>query len=97
MDTPGASRPSVAVADHGPGIPDHEVRHLGERFFRGGDTNTRHTGGLGLGLALVVEALRLHDSKLEMVSRVGEGSSFSFRLPLVRTRGHTPSPKLTPT
>ena len=82
---------AVAVADHGPGIPENEVRHLGERFFRGGDTNTRRTGGLGLGLALVAETLRLHGSQLEVQSVVGEGSSFSFHLPLVGSNGHAPA------
>jgi len=84
----------VAVADEGPGIAAEELVHLGERFFRGGDLNTR-TRGLGLGLALAREALELHGSALEIESHVGEGSRFSFRLrPAAAEGGTAPSEAL---
>jgi signal transduction histidine kinase/DNA-directed RNA polymerase specialized sigma24 family protein len=70
----------VAVTDDGPGIPESEVARIGERFFRGGDVHTRSTRGTGLGLAVVSEILQLHGSRLDVESRVGEGSRFSFRL-----------------
>jgi signal transduction histidine kinase len=70
----------VVVRDEGPGIPAEDLAHLGERFFRGGDLNSRPTKGLGLGLALVREALSLHGSSLQIETEVGGGSSFSFRL-----------------
>ena len=70
----------VAVADDGPGIPESELARLGERFFRGGDVHTRSTRGTGLGLAVVSEILQLHGSRLDVESRIGEGSRFSFRL-----------------
>jgi len=71
----------VSVADDGPGIPAEDVRHLGERFFRGGDVNARSSKGLGLGLALVREILELHGTHLEVESTLGAGSRFSFSLP----------------
>lgn len=70
------------VSDQGPGIPAEELGHLGERFFRGGEPNTRATRGLGLGLALATEILALHGSELEVSSEVERGSTFGFRLPL---------------
>ena len=70
----------LSVADDGPGISEEELRHLGERFYRGGDLNARSTKGLGLGLALVKEILELHGSALEIESQVGIGSRFAFRL-----------------
>jgi len=70
----------VLVRDEGPGIPAEDLAHLGERFFRGGDLSSRPTKGLGLGLALVREALRLHGTTLQIESEVGGVSSFSFRL-----------------
>jgi signal transduction histidine kinase len=76
----GADDVVVAVSDDGPGIPESEVARIGERFFRGGDLNTRTTRGTGLGLAVVSEILELHGSRLEVESRVGAGSRFSFRL-----------------
>jgi signal transduction histidine kinase len=71
----------LTVEDTGEGISDEDARHLGERFYRGGDPNARPTKGLGLGLALVREILSLHGSDLELWSRPGEGSRFSFALP----------------
>ena len=71
----------VAVEDEGPGIPEEELAHVGERFFRGGEINTRKRG-LGLGLAIASEILELHGSQLEVDSEVGRGTRFSFRLPL---------------
>jgi signal transduction histidine kinase len=69
----------VSVRDEGPGIEEDELAHLGERFFRGGDLNTRPKG-LGLGLALVREILDLHGSTLEVESHPAHGSTFSFHL-----------------
>ncbi|MGH2764764.1 MAG: ATP-binding protein, partial [Actinomycetota bacterium] len=74
----------VSVTDEGPGIPRKEIRYLGDRFFRGGDPNTRRTRGTGLGLAVVREILKLHDATLEIESEVGRGSRFSFVLPVAR-------------
>jgi len=70
----------VSVSDEGPGIPQHELSRIGERFFRGGDVMTRETRGTGLGLAVVSEILELHGSRLEVQSEVGIGSVFSFCL-----------------
>jgi signal transduction histidine kinase len=72
----------IAVADRGPGIAREDLRHIGDRFFRGGDPNTRKTRGTGLGLALVREILDLHGSELGVSSEPGLGSRFWFRLPL---------------
>ena len=71
----------IVVSDDGPGIPKKELRYLGDRFFRGGDPNTRRTRGTGLGLAVVREILKLHDSELEIHSEEGVGSTFGFVLP----------------
>lgn len=70
----------VYVEDDGPGIPADDLPKLTERFFRGGDPMTRETSGLGLGLALVADILLAHGSRLQVTSREGQGSSFSFAL-----------------
>lgn len=72
----------VSVEDDGPGIASDDLLHLGERFFRGGDANTRATRGLGLGLALAREILDLHGSTLEIESAPGHGARFAFRIGL---------------
>lgn len=81
----------VAVEDDGPGIPPDELSHIGERFFRGGDPNTRSTRGTGLGLALVSEILDLHGTYLEVESKPGTGSRFSFQLPRGRVTANDAS------
>ncbi len=84
----------IAVEDNGPGIRPEEIAHIGERFFRGGDPNTRSTRGTGLGLALVSEILDLHGTYLEVESEVGVRSRFAFRLPrgaVATTKRSTPS------
>jgi signal transduction histidine kinase len=73
---------TVSVRDNGPGIPMSELRYIGERFYRGGDANTRPTRGTGLGLALVREILKLHHTELDVESEVNRGSRFAFRLPV---------------
>jgi signal transduction histidine kinase len=72
----------VTVADDGPGIDEHDLHFIGERFFRSGDVNTRPRG-LGLGLALALAILDLHGSSL-LVENVPEGGvRCSFSLPCV--------------
>jgi K+-sensing histidine kinase KdpD len=73
----------VEVADDGPGIPAEDLQSVLGRFVRGGTPNERSTRGLGLGLALADEVLRLHTSQLEVTSVVGQGTTFSFRLAAV--------------
>lgn len=71
-----------AVIDTGRGIAAEHVKRLTERFYRvGADRNSR-TGGTGLGLAIVKHALEAHQSSLQISSQVGQGSCFSFYLPL---------------
>jgi signal transduction histidine kinase len=72
----------VAVADDGPGIDAGDLKHLGERFFRGGDRQARAARGSGLGLAFAREVLELHGRSLDVESQPGRGSTFAFRLPL---------------
>ena len=71
----------VVVQDRGPGIPKEDLEHLGERFFRGRAAAT-NVKGTGLGLAWVMQILRLHGSELNVSSREGEGSTFGFSLPM---------------
>jgi signal transduction histidine kinase len=77
---PDGGEIEVSIKDEGPGIPEHELKRLGERFFRGGDVNSRRTRGTGLGLAFVFEVLKMHGTVLQIDSEVGRGSRFAFRL-----------------
>ncbi|MGL4250057.1 MAG: phosphate regulon sensor histidine kinase PhoR [Aeromonas sp.] len=70
-----------AVQDEGEGIAPEHLARLTERFYRVDKARSRHTGGSGLGLAIVKHALSHHDCQLDIESRVGFGSRFSFLIP----------------
>jgi signal transduction histidine kinase len=72
----------VEVADTGPGIPEDDLPHIFERFYRVEKSRDRDRGGAGLGLAIAKTILELHDRTLEVESTVGEGTLFRFRLPV---------------
>jgi K+-sensing histidine kinase KdpD len=82
----------VTVEDDGQGIAPQDLEHLGERFFRAGDPNVRSVKGTGLGLALAREVLDLHGTELKIESALGEGSRFSFELPLVTSAARADQP-----
>lgn len=70
-----------AVIDNGDGIEDKHLRRLTERFYRVDKARSRKTGGSGLGLSIVKHVLHHHNSVLDVQSKVGKGSEFSFTLP----------------
>lgn len=69
-----------AVTDHGIGIPEEEVSKITQAFYMVDKSRSRSRNGAGLGLALCTEILTLHDSKLEIESVLGEGTSVGFLL-----------------
>ncbi|MCM1025088.1 MAG: HAMP domain-containing histidine kinase [Roseburia sp.] len=69
------------VRDYGVGIPAEEVKKVTEAFYMVDKSRSRSRNGAGLGLALCVEILRLHESELQIESRVGQGTCISFILP----------------
>jgi signal transduction histidine kinase len=73
---------TVTVADTGIGIPEKELSHIFERFFRGEEPQLMQTPGTGLGLAIVNEIVELHGGRVTAESKVGEGSTFTVWLPL---------------
>jgi two-component system phosphate regulon sensor histidine kinase PhoR len=75
-----------AVRDSGIGIAPEHIPRLTERFYRVDRSRSRATGGTGLGLAIVKHVLLRHQAELAIESRLGEGSTFSVRLPSRRVR-----------
>ncbi|HEY5749619.1 MAG TPA: ATP-binding protein [Chryseolinea sp.] len=72
------------ISDTGEGIaPEHQAR-IFERFYRVDKSRSREKGGTGLGLAIVKHILDGHNSKAEVESTPGKGSTFSFKLPRVK-------------
>jgi two-component system phosphate regulon sensor histidine kinase PhoR len=74
-----------SVSDNGIGIPQQHIDRLTERFYRVDRGRSRETGGTGLGLSIVKHILTRHQAKLEIVSEVGVGSTFSAIFPKART------------
>jgi signal transduction histidine kinase len=69
----------VEVSDYGPGIPADEQQLVFDRFYRGRDRVEAE--GFGLGLAIAKRAVERAGGRLSVMSRVGEGSRFTIRLP----------------
>ncbi|MDF3057310.1 MAG: histidine kinase [Rariglobus sp.] len=76
----------VTLRDNGPGIPAEDLPHLFERFYRVDKGRGRESGGTGLGLSIVKHIVQLHGGRVWVESKLGEGTAFSFSLP-VRANG----------
>ena len=77
----------LAVKDCGIGIPEAELHKIVKAFYMVDKSRARSKNGAGLGLALCAEILKIHHSQLQIESKVGEGSCFSFVLPAKKNRG----------
>ncbi|MFC2012487.1 sensor histidine kinase [Chloroflexota bacterium] len=73
----------VSVSDRGVGIPEEDLPKLFDKFYRG-NQNRQQPGGTGLGLAVSQAIIQTHDGRIWAESKVGEGSTFYFRLPVAR-------------
>jgi two-component system sensor histidine kinase/response regulator len=72
---------SFEVRDTGIGMPPETVSQLFEPFVQADDSSTRNYGGMGLGLAIVRRLVTLMGGRIEVSSRPGGGSAFTFSLP----------------
>jgi CheY-like chemotaxis protein len=81
-DAEGAAWIRVAVEDTGVGIPQDRIHALFEKFSQVDGSSTRKYGGTGLGLAISKQLVSLMGGTVGLDSRLGEGSTFWFRLPL---------------
>jgi PAS domain S-box-containing protein len=82
----------LRVIDTGEGIPDKDIPHLFERFYRVEQARSRTHEGSGIGLALVHELIKLHGGSVRAESRIGQGSTFIVTVPF-RT-AHLPSDRI---
>jgi excisionase family DNA binding protein len=72
----------VSVHDKGDGIPDSEQSKIWERFPQGQRQPAGSAGGLGLGLYITKAIIHQHRGQVGVESRVGDGSTFWFTIPL---------------
>jgi len=75
---------SLWVEDTGIGIPEEHLGRVFERFYVVDPARSRELGGTGLGLAIVKHIAALHGGRVEVTSRVGQGTRFTVRLPAAR-------------
>jgi signal transduction histidine kinase len=71
----------VRVSDDGPGIPEADLDHLFEPFFRVDRSRSKKTGGYGLGLSICKRIVEAHGGGLTAGNRPGRGATFSLTLP----------------
>ena len=76
----------IEVRDQGTGIPQDHLDRIFERFYRVDKARSRERGGTGLGLAIVKHIAQVHGGQVSVTSAVGQGSTFTVRLPLQAKR-----------
>ncbi len=73
----------VRIMDHGEGISEENLEKIWERFYKTDKARSSKTG-IGIGLSIVKSIMDLHATTIEVESKVGEGTVFSFTLPLMK-------------
>ena len=77
----------IDVRDNGIGFSLEEQAHLFDKFFRAQQPATQEVGGTGLGLPITRLLVELHGGRISVVSAPGQGSTFSFTLPVAHAIG----------
>ncbi|MEE9373835.1 MAG: ATP-binding protein [Saprospiraceae bacterium] len=74
----------IEISDNGIGIAPKHINHLFDRFYRVDKSRSRNRGGSGLGLSIVKHIIEAHGQKIEVISKEGKGSTFTFNLPKMK-------------
>lgn len=82
--TASAQYAVVRVRDHGPGVPEAELKDVFQPFYRASGARERQSGGTGLGLAITARAVELHGGNVHAVNAPDGGLIVEIRLPLQR-------------
>ena len=77
----------IIVRDKGIGISESDCKHIFDRFYRADGEISKQIKGAGLGLSLVHYIVTAHGGRIECESQVGEGSTFSIRIPALPDKG----------
>ncbi len=74
----------TAIIDTGVGIPEADLPHVFEEFYRASNVKQEGLTGTGLGLAIVKDLVERYDGRISVYSTVGEGTTFTVVLPMAR-------------
>lgn len=77
------------IKDTGPGIPQDDIPHLFQKFYRVDSSSTRTIGGTGLGLFICRKIIDLYSGRIWVESEAGKGSSFFINLPRLTSQKAT--------
>jgi two-component system phosphate regulon sensor histidine kinase PhoR len=80
----------IEVRDRGDGIAPEHLPHLTRRFYRTDPGRSRAAGGTGLGLAIVKHIVERHRGRLDIASKLGEGTTVTVRLPIADAAPESP-------
>ena len=73
----------ITVKDFGIGIPQEDLPHVTERFYRVNKARSRSDGGSGLGLSIVEQLLKQLQAKIVIESEIEKGTKVSITMPLM--------------
>jgi len=81
-ESPNDSTVRISIADTGPGISKEHQQKIFDKFHQIDGSITRKGEGTGLGLAIAQQIIDGHDGKIEVKSKLMEGTKFTISLPL---------------
>ena len=76
---------NISISDTGNGIPKNQIEGLFDAFTQLEDSDTRHQGGVGLGLAITRNLVNLHGGEIWVESEMGHGTTFTFSLHIINS------------
>ncbi|WP_374720996.1 sensor histidine kinase [Peribacillus tepidiphilus] len=73
----------VTITDNGIGISEEHIQKITERFYRVNKARSRVDGGTGLGLSIVEKLMKMHNGKMKITSKIGEGTQVQLIFPIL--------------